>query len=1365
MNTRVLASILTLALLLAPITAPLVKPAAAASFTLEVSAQQINYNVILLEIKGVPSDTPPAVLLTLYDADGNVIPDTDVNPYMAIAGYIGGGIWHVYIALNKTFEAGVFTWKYANTSSTKIGLTDGTEYQADDLGNITFYTEVGLESPAPLSRTTPELAVNGKLIANITQLTGNANYTSGNLTQAWPIVNAINTYIPDGGSVKITVDAGDLGTASVTITVGPAGIKAVITDYLNMAPEKTVTVTLEATTIAADPTAVNSLTTSSTIPPIVLETNGTTTTATIFNSADAAAAVKAALLEANSTTDVTIEAEILNNTATDGWMALNISATGLTTNLAAYVKLTFKATHSSGNTLEKTAYVVLTGSMPKKVVFNWTGIDLETGFVELNITSVDVTIIPANIEVNINGYTAGGEYTVNNVTQYWNVTDYAFFVSVAEETAGSGTFTASIYMPGRNDMPSYDAIKESYGVNDAPVVVTLTDVNGVSSDITGFIKLQTGILTVTSSVKPGETLSISVEDIDAPAVSVEITLYNTSDKPVETGTLDLEQTAEGQFQGSLKILLGSPKVDDGVIYVNSSIASIEVKYVDKYGAGGSEVTRLASSSVAFWPVDISTPAETYADARLDVTLTSQNFNLDSNARETLYVEPKAGTNYAEVKYDGVIVGRIYVDVYDSENLDWRTVSQIAPYINKLFVVRSFFESATDSGQYTIFIYIRNLPDLNDGDTIRITYEDLLNGVNITKDVPVKVIEGKLTFLYEGEEVDLTELPIAMASGGDVVKAFTIRIDDADANKNISGYDTVTLYFDFIKQDGSSYGEQVVLLNETNVDTGVFEGIFNITYFANGTVVFEIQGTTTKMVKLDRSDLPFGKLVIKYYDDSLGTNTTKEIKIRTPDTASLTITPVVAEKLDDNITITLKDNDLNVIPGAGNDVLPAGLVFTVTAEGATNTTLTVGGIEAAGYTFEEVEPGVFQVTIPAKDLLDMLYRDPVDGLGKTVQLTYTDPVVTGSVQGAIVSQATTASFKVLSHTAEVTVTPEKVSPYGVITVKIYDPDLAGKTAGYITSNELLKASSNKADAAAFATAITPVYPAGSLPSENGTFIFQIPLNDTLVNPVDTVAIVYKDPVDANGGTSVTVKSVEVYTETGQLELPKEVAPGTTVEIVVKDFDANTKADEVEYVNVTIWSSALPIKTTVKLVETGEDTGVFSNVIRITDNPEEIGQPNTVYAPAGSTVYIQYVDKLAANGETDVPVEGSFKVVESAVVSRPAVPQPEKSELLDPATLQPVTTAKAGKQVLVVVPVENKASSDVTVYAVVTVYKEGVPVAFSFSVNVLKANSVTELPVTLPALEPGTYTVKIVLVDSLKDLNPVSEEPVELTITVE
>ncbi|HID41612.1 MAG TPA: hypothetical protein EYP33_05595, partial [Pyrodictium sp.] len=249
MNTRVLASILTLALLLAPITAPLVKPAAAASFTLEVSAQQINYNVILLEIKGVPSDTPPAVLLTLYDADGNVIPDTDVNPYMAIAGYIGGGIWHVYIALNKTFEAGVFTWKYANTSSTKIGLTDGTEYQADDLGNITFYTEVGLESPAPLSRTTPELAVNGKLIANITQLTGNANYTSGNLTQAWPIVNAINTYIPDGGSVKITVDAGDLGTASVTITVGPAGIKAVITDYLNMAPEKTVTVTLEATTI------------------------------------------------------------------------------------------------------------------------------------------------------------------------------------------------------------------------------------------------------------------------------------------------------------------------------------------------------------------------------------------------------------------------------------------------------------------------------------------------------------------------------------------------------------------------------------------------------------------------------------------------------------------------------------------------------------------------------------------------------------------------------------------------------------------------------------------------------------------------------------------------------------------------------------------------------------------------------------------------------------------------------------------------------------------------------------------------------------------------------------------------------------
>jgi hypothetical protein len=178
---------------------------------------------------------------------------------------------------------------------------------------------------------------------------------------------------------------------------------------------------------------------------------------------------------------------------------------------------------------------------------------------------------------------------------------------------------------------------------------------------------------------------------------------------------------------------------------------------------------------------------------------------------------------------------------------------------------------------------------------------------------------------------------------------------------------------------------------------------------------------------------------------------------------------------------------------------------------------------------------------------------------------------------------------------------------------------------------------------------------------------------------------------------------------------------------------------------VWDSELPLRKTVTLVETGPNTGVFENTIRLTSNPAEATQTNVVYAPPGSTLYIEYVDPLAPNSTEPVTVTAKYTVVSTAMVTTPLVPQPQKAQLINPQTLKPITTVKPGQQAIIVLPVNNTASTPLTVYAVVTVYKNGVPVMFLVSgPYTVPGNTATNIAITLlPISQPGTYTVKILL----------------------
>ncbi|KSW10746.1 hypothetical protein CF15_08165 [Pyrodictium occultum] len=1364
MNTRI-ASLIAMALILAPILSPLAATKAAAqSFTVEVvPAPYLNYNILLIKVEGVPSDHPLAVSVTPYDANGNALAR---EPYLLLAGYAGGNEWHVFIALNKTFEKRVFPWNYTNTSSTTIG-TASKIYNMSELG-INIYTAGSLADA--LSRVSPVIALEGKAVQNITNMqdtNGNKyNFTSANIASAWPIVNALS---PSANTayIEVKIEAGDLGSQTVRINIGPSKARLLTQGYLYTAPEKVVEFSVDDPTLLANPTAANTLTYVNSNANKVLTSN---TSVQVFNLAsDGTPAMKAAALEAGATniSSVNIIAQLYINT-TNNWATLSLTANEVPQDATIFVELGIAA-YNGTSWYNRSVFAVLTSDRSSFQIFNWTKVD--PGNTNVIIKCVRVTIVPANVSTNINSFEGHTRYESDPNYKEINVTytpeQYTFIREVYQE---GSALTFKLYMPGRDDVPSYEFIAGTYAVNDAPVSISFTEGSGAGSgsfEVDAFIKLQTGALSIPSSVKPGEAFTITLTDIDAYSPSVDVALVDSSGNNIATATVQLEPTGTaGEFTASLKVMLpsssGNAGIDtsNGVIYVNSSVAKIVVTYHDKYSVQGTPVDRSKTAALEFYPTTVSLPSTAGPLQAVTMKVISGNLNLNPSANETLYM--KIAGDHAVLHYgspNGITVAEIYV------KKNGNTLNSTE--LNRVFVIKTFYETGADTGTYKIPLYLRNL-DLKNNDKIEVDFKDTLNSRWYNSTIAIQAIEGKVKVyaVANGQEIAISKIPIAAAKGANVSITYTVEVKDSDANTDPAKVENATLYFYFLKYGQTSPASiQEVKLPETDIDTGDFKGTLSITFYSNGSVEITLGG---KSITLQLSDLPYGKLVIMYNDTSVDKNVTVELPVKNPSTAELTLQPTVADKLSDSVTITLYEPDLDTIPGAGNDKLPSDLTFGVSFQGCTVATasITVADLEsAAGASFNEVAEGKFQLTMPAQELLRLIASklnvECSSLIGKAITLSYTDPVSAGSISGKVYTATTSGSFMVRSHTAELTVTPEKVSPFGTVKIVIYDPDLIGMNASYVRGY-LAVSSGKTSDLKPY---LSTVYPETG-GSENGTFVFTLSLNDSLVNPVDTVIVSYTDLVDADGQQKVITKTASVVSENGTIEFtPEQPAPDSMLTIVVKDFDANKDPNAIDTVNVTVYSSAINVRKTITLIETGPNTGVFTYTVRLSSSPAEIGAPNTIYAPAGSTVYVVYHDEYGSNGKP-VDIVNSTKVAApTPKVRYPLIPYPEKAVLKDAATLENISVVKPGKQAVIVIPVENIADYDVTTYVIAVVYKDGAPVAYNYAINKVPAKSVVDVPATLPVLtEPGTYTVKILFWKDLVSMQPLSKSAVELTITV-
>ena len=102
----------------------------------------------------------------------------------------------------------------------------------------------------------------------------------------------------------------------------------------------------------------------------------------------------------------------------------------------------------------------------------------------------------------------------------------------------------------------------------------------------------------------------------------------------------------------------------------------------------------------------------------------------------------------------------------------------------------------------------------------------------------------------------------------------------------------------------------------------------------------------------------------------------------------------------------------------------------------------------------------------------------------------------------------------------------------------------------------------------------------------------------------------------------------------------VQPDTVVSVVLDDCDLDLDDSTVETAEVRVYSDFDLTGFTLTLLEDAVDAGTFSGSIELTSNQGFNGV--FLFAPEGSSVYVEYLDAADADGNTDVLVTGESTV---------------------------------------------------------------------------------------------------------------------------
>jgi large repetitive protein len=1142
------------------------------------------------------------VTLTLTDADL----DTDAGVAETV---------QLTTTNSATGESELLTYTETGTNTgvfvATVATTFGTSAGADDDG--TFNAQAGDTLDTTYADALTDTGGTATVSAS-TAVTGGATGTLASTASVTP-----------GGSVTLTLtdadldtDAGVAETVQLTTTNSATGESELLT-YTETGVNTGVFVATVATTFGTsagadddgtfnaqagdtlDTTYADALTATgatSTVSASTTVTGGATGTLAATTSITPGDSATLTLTDADLDTDAGVAETVqltTTNSATGESELLTYTETGANTGVfVATVATTFGASAGAdddgtfnaqaGDTLD-TSYAdalaatggTATASASTTVVGGATGTLSATSSITPGDT-VTLTLTDADLDTD-----AGAADTVQLTTTN-SVTGESELLTYTETGVSTGVFAATVATTfgvaagtdsdGVFSVQDGDTLDTTYA--DGLTAVGDTATVTASTPVVGGV---TGPLAATTSILPGDTVTLAVGDNDLNTDSGAVeTLQLTTSNPVtgEAEVLTYTETGadSGVFVATVATTFGTTAGtdNDGTFSVQSG-DTLDTSYVDALTDTGGTETFSASVTVAggttgsLTATSVVTPGE-------DITLTLTDADLNTNAWAT---------------------DTIQLTVTNSVNGESELLTYTETGVNTgVFVatVATAFGTAAGADDDGTF-------NAQAGDSLDTTYTDALTSTGGTgaSSATTTVVGGSTGTLT----ADASILPGA---------TITLTLTDADLDTDAGAAETAQL-----TTTNSATGESELLTyTETGANTGVFVASVATTFGASAGADNDGTFNTQAGDTLDTS----------YADALVDTGATSTVAASTTvmGGATGTLSTTASILPGGSITLTLADADLDV---------DAGVVETVQVIATNSVT---GESELLTYTETGANTGVFVATVATT--FGVVAGTDDDGTfnaqaGDTLDTTYTDALTAAGGTATVSASTTVAGGATATLAATAFITPG-----ASVTLTLTDADLDTDTAVAETfqlattnpatgESESLTYTETGVTTGVFVATVSTTFGSVAGADDDGTFNVQTD---------DTLDTSYADALTDTGDTATATASTTVTGgATATLAATASIVPGDTVTLTLTDADLDTDTGAAETLQLTTTNSVTGESETLTYTETGVNTGVFvATVSTIFGAVAGTDDDGTFNVQAGDTLDTAYADALTATGAT-------------------------------------------------------------------------------------------------------------------------------------
>lgn len=701
-------------------------------------------------------------------------------------------------------------------------------------------------------------------------------------------------------------------------------------------------------------------------------------------------------------------------------------------------------------------------------------------------------------------------------------------------------------------------------------------------------------------------------------------------------------------------------------------------------------------------------------------------------------------------------------------------------------------------------------DINDGDTLEITYND-------DQDTPGRSNSDRLAIGRAASNVDFSRTVLPIPPGTDLTGdtsdllddattvSTTLRVTDSEQNQQSTTEDDIELSEDTLGTGDGEFTIEVKGATGSGITNTVYgDDTFDVSTAFKGTVGLDdilpdiasaggISLTETgKATGVFEETLDFDEgglsaedwhnlQVIITYTDLNGEEESQGITFRGND-GFVTIDKNVV-RTGDVITVTVQDEDLNIDDGEVDEFdsdLANADPFLVTVETEDDEIVDAdGNPEVTTETFKETGPdtGIFTATWTIGTDIQVVSDDSQDQ-ASNILVTYHDEVDSTGGRG----EELEANVPVTSATGAIQVEPDLVGPGTEITVRIIDSDLnldALSTDDYSEDDQLVEFRTDRREAGEFNPDLDETGP------NTGVFEFTIQLEPEdegddgdfdggvggsdpkmIVLPGDLLSIKYEDEHDASGRSTTVSRVVEIKSWDPEFIADKDsYMTKDRVRVTINDPDANQDPDIADSLtDIRVFSDTDAVGQEFSAIETGKDTGVFTLSFSVTDET----QSGAVTVTQGDNVTIEYTDEFPAdyaeriNDVNNPDKDFQFNVLiggaTGTTTTTPSAPR------LQDIRGQDLTEITAGSQAIITTTVTNNNAQPQAFVALVEVRDaDGITVYLQWQTGTLNPNGSANIGLSWTPDAPGTYELRTFVISNL--LNPSALSPVVTsTVTV-